>query len=182
MNSAYCVAPLGASTARTAQSGEASRQGKGRGQAASGASVRSRGESLFCRICLALSTVLMTKNAGPNISCSPGELGEGERLGWVGSSSAGQRSGTPRKARRQHRAISTWRRQGGCRCSAAHGHPPRPRPQSSPCRGRNPGQNPSKQRSTEGRGCVAAHSVPPCSALSVAASQTEDAASRIAAA
>ena len=58
----------------------------------------------------------------------------------------------------------------------------RPRPQSSPCRGRNPGQNPSKQRSTEGRGCVAAHSVPPCSALSVALSQTEDAASRIAAA
>ena len=81
MNSAYCVAPLDASTARTAQSGKACRQGKGRGQAASGAAVRSRGESLFCRICLALSTVLMTKNAGPNISCSPGELGEGERLG-----------------------------------------------------------------------------------------------------
>ena len=84
MSSAYCVAPLDASTARTAQSGKAMkacRQGKGRAQAASGAAVRSRGESLFCWICLALSTVLMTKNAGPNISCSPGELGEGERLG-----------------------------------------------------------------------------------------------------
>ena len=96
-------------------------------------------------------------------------------MGWLVLCGTAQRHPTKGAATAQNDV--NMKRSGGVQRAAY-----RPRPQSSPCRGRNPGQNPSKQRSTEGRGCVAAHSVPPCSALSVAASQTEDAASRIAAA